>query len=81
MMNFVINLSTINVCENTADCSVFLDSKKDIDQLVEFINKNNYTCKVIQSNDLTSGILLQSQIGGNLVPSDSLREQVESFFE
>lgn len=49
MISHNIGSTIVNVCESTARCVIYEPTETYFDQLIDFVQKNNYVCVGIHS--------------------------------
>lgn len=66
MITHNIGPTTILVCESTANCLIYNPTETYLDQIVNYVVNNNYTCGGIYHNDTYKSMQLQKQVGGKI---------------
>jgi hypothetical protein len=81
MITLVVGPTVISVCESTAKCAVFKPTETLFDLLLHTIEKNNYICEIVYSENLQLAKKVAYYAGGSATDDEMIAKAVESEFE
>jgi hypothetical protein len=73
-----IGPTDIVICESTAQCLVYNPTETCIDLIVNYITNNNFTCGAIYHENINKAVLLQQQVGGQVITDSETAKAYES---
>jgi hypothetical protein len=78
MIKCNIGPTEIVTCESTAKCLVYTPTETCIDLIVKYIVENNFTCGVIYHDNIEKAVLLQQQLGGEIITDFKIAKTYEN---
>lgn len=81
MITLSVGPTVITVCESTAKCAIFEPTETLFNLLLDTLNKNNYTCEVVYSKNLSLATKVAYYTGGKATDNESVAKDVEKEFE
>lgn len=80
MISYNIGSTIVNVCESTARCVIYQPTETYFDQLIDFVQKNNYICIGIHSTK-DIGKKVEYYLAGTLSVDEKDILKLEETFE
>lgn len=81
MITIAVGPTIVSVCESTAKCAVFKPTETLFDLLLQTIEKNNYICEIVYSDNLQLAEKVAYYAGGSATDDEMIAKGVESEFE
>lgn len=81
MITLTVGPTIITVCESTAKCAVYKPTETLFNLLLETIDKNNYICEVVYSDNLALAKKTAHYTGGLSTDNEMVAKGIESTFE
>jgi hypothetical protein len=81
MITLNVGPTVITVCESTAKCAIYKPTETCFDLLIETIDKNNYICEIVYSENLQLAQKVAYYAGGTPTDDQTLAQTIESKFE
>jgi DNA-directed RNA polymerase subunit L len=81
MITLSVGPTVVTVCESTAKCAIYQPTETLFNLLLDTINKNNYVCEVVYSNNLQLAQKVAYYAGGTATDDEMLAKGIESEFE
>ena len=72
--------TVISICEDTANCTIECPTSHIKDKIIEFIDKSNYVCKAIYSNDEILANEIKYYLGGLVTADQNELKKVKDKF-